>query len=327
MTKMKGGLQMWQSDERPLAKSRDMDLLVKKTLELGRKPTFREVEDDPKLPNANNYAFYYGSFAEAVDVAWAMVRRKRAESIKNAAQNLGAEVSVSAEPEELQNMVSEEHRWLAWLVRLRLRQHGSSDEKLDYYYVKKLYPQAYQRILSIMGNWRAVESKLAEFKSTDYLAASKGLNEWLTEMQEKLGEGSAKRVQKPQRSPRKTGGGRPRKRKIAEAKVAEEEAKNVVKNTETEVVEVKEASREAKAEVRTKEELDITTEVIAPKSKWSQAQLVKEVRATQIARGLGEKMPSRKQLEEHLRIYGNDGPTYKDFLEVLGPKRGWNDLF
>lgn len=54
-----------------------MGLLRQKTRDLGRKVTFEDVKNDPKMPNPNDYAFYAGSFSNAADEAWATVRRER----------------------------------------------------------------------------------------------------------------------------------------------------------------------------------------------------------------------------------------------------------
>ncbi len=51
-------------------KAREMlDLLVEMALHLGRDPTFTEVDKDPSLPRANDYAYYFGSFTDAVRAA------------------------------------------------------------------------------------------------------------------------------------------------------------------------------------------------------------------------------------------------------------------
>lgn len=43
--------------------------LMQKTKELGRRVSFSEMQEDPAMPNPNQYAFYYGSFDEASKMA------------------------------------------------------------------------------------------------------------------------------------------------------------------------------------------------------------------------------------------------------------------
>ena len=42
-----------------------LDQLVKMALRLGRDPTFAEVDQDPTMPKANSYAYYFGCFTNA----------------------------------------------------------------------------------------------------------------------------------------------------------------------------------------------------------------------------------------------------------------------
>ena len=59
----------------------DMDkLLEEKAKKLGHVPTFAEVEEDPKMPPPNSYAYYHGSFREAAQTAWQRMQRKKRES-------------------------------------------------------------------------------------------------------------------------------------------------------------------------------------------------------------------------------------------------------
>lgn len=46
-------------------KEQQMDQLVMLTRELGRRPTFKQVDEDPRLPSANSYAQDWGSYSEA----------------------------------------------------------------------------------------------------------------------------------------------------------------------------------------------------------------------------------------------------------------------
>ena len=47
-----------------------MEMLVDKTLSVGRMVTFKEASEDPGMVCPNNYAFYFGSFDEAAKLAW-----------------------------------------------------------------------------------------------------------------------------------------------------------------------------------------------------------------------------------------------------------------
>ena len=44
--------------------------LIQKTKELGRRVSFSEMRDDPSMPDPNQFAFYYGSFANAAERAF-----------------------------------------------------------------------------------------------------------------------------------------------------------------------------------------------------------------------------------------------------------------
>lgn len=58
-------------------------LLVEKTRALGRPATFSEVEEDERLPHANDYAYYYGSFTEASKKAWSVIESESNEKIRS----------------------------------------------------------------------------------------------------------------------------------------------------------------------------------------------------------------------------------------------------
>lgn len=51
-----------------------MQLLTKKTATMGRLLTREEVKSDPEMAPPNTFAFYFGSFGEAANKAWRMVR-------------------------------------------------------------------------------------------------------------------------------------------------------------------------------------------------------------------------------------------------------------
>jgi hypothetical protein len=55
------------------------DKLVGMALRLGRDPSFKEVEQDPTMPHPNDFAYYFGSFSEALKQAHrtAFVYKKR----------------------------------------------------------------------------------------------------------------------------------------------------------------------------------------------------------------------------------------------------------
>ena len=55
-------------------KNDSMELLIKKTLAVGHPLTFDEVRQDAKMIQPNFYAFYYGSFHEAAQIAWKKAR-------------------------------------------------------------------------------------------------------------------------------------------------------------------------------------------------------------------------------------------------------------
>lgn len=44
--------------------------LLDKINQLGREPSFSEVKDDPKMPDPNDYAYFFASFTDAVKEAW-----------------------------------------------------------------------------------------------------------------------------------------------------------------------------------------------------------------------------------------------------------------
>ena len=44
--------------------------LLKKIREIDRKPSFSEVKEDRGMPDPNDFAYYFGSFTDAVNQAW-----------------------------------------------------------------------------------------------------------------------------------------------------------------------------------------------------------------------------------------------------------------
>jgi len=57
-------------------KNDSMKLLVEKTIIAGHPLTFDEAKQDAKMIQPNFYAFYYGSFQEAAQMAWGKARSK-----------------------------------------------------------------------------------------------------------------------------------------------------------------------------------------------------------------------------------------------------------
>lgn len=47
-----------------------LNLLVSKTKELGRRPSFTEVREDKDMPDPNDYAYHFRSFTDAAEIAW-----------------------------------------------------------------------------------------------------------------------------------------------------------------------------------------------------------------------------------------------------------------
>lgn len=47
-----------------------LSVLVSKTKELGRRPSYTEVKEDKSMPDPNDYAYHFKSFTDATEVAW-----------------------------------------------------------------------------------------------------------------------------------------------------------------------------------------------------------------------------------------------------------------
>ena len=60
-----------------------LNLLIKKTRAHGHMLTFEEARDDPDMIKPNSYAFYFGSFTMAAEIAWSEVRREIGEGVKD----------------------------------------------------------------------------------------------------------------------------------------------------------------------------------------------------------------------------------------------------
>lgn len=57
-----------------------MNLLVEKTKALGRMLTFADASNDPEMVQPNNYAYYFGSFGQAAEIAWRRARSSNSSS-------------------------------------------------------------------------------------------------------------------------------------------------------------------------------------------------------------------------------------------------------
>ena len=47
---------------------------------LGHVPSFKEANDAPELPPANNYAYYFGSYSDAAEIVERQLEREKAKS-------------------------------------------------------------------------------------------------------------------------------------------------------------------------------------------------------------------------------------------------------
>lgn len=72
-----GGVVMWLSEE--TRRQRYTRLLLTKMQELQREPTPAEMRSDPRMPDPNDYAFYWRSFSEAVKEIGLQAKRQFAE--------------------------------------------------------------------------------------------------------------------------------------------------------------------------------------------------------------------------------------------------------
>lgn len=66
-----------------------MKMLVDKTRTVGHMLSFREARDDPEMADPNNYAFYFGSFNEAAQIAW-----KKAQKIQQKTDTSGSSIII-----------------------------------------------------------------------------------------------------------------------------------------------------------------------------------------------------------------------------------------
>ena len=48
--------------------------------ELGHVPSFKEVNDNPNLPPANNFAYYFGSYSDAAEIVKKKLELKRIQA-------------------------------------------------------------------------------------------------------------------------------------------------------------------------------------------------------------------------------------------------------
>jgi len=65
---------------------------------LGHVPSFKEANDAPELPPANNYAYYFGSYSDAANIV-----RRQLELEQNAEEPDEEEMIVFCEPNSSKN--------------------------------------------------------------------------------------------------------------------------------------------------------------------------------------------------------------------------------
>lgn len=78
-----------------------MNLLVEKTKAAGHMFSFDEASADPDMIKPNSYAFYYGSYTAAAEIAWSKVRaeenlrKKELESMEKIRRDKGKRYTIS----------------------------------------------------------------------------------------------------------------------------------------------------------------------------------------------------------------------------------------
>lgn len=167
---------MWQETS---TKEKYAQLLSMKAQELGRPPTFDEVRADDRLPHPNNYSFYYGDFAKAVDEicgeaktkslkthAYGVINRSIESRGAGAAEklNIGIGMTTAVKAPGKKSLKDYTRKdWIQWLYRLgggRLPREETVAEKR---------PNHYQLMMRNFAGWRDVERRF-----NDYLK----LSEW-----------------------------------------------------------------------------------------------------------------------------------------------------
>ena len=72
LSKTRGGYLSLENPKKQL-----MKMLIDKTRDVGHLLSFREACEDPNMIDPNNYAFYFGSFREAAELAWRKVSESK----------------------------------------------------------------------------------------------------------------------------------------------------------------------------------------------------------------------------------------------------------
>ena len=101
----------WMPEE-----AREMfDKLVDMALRLGRDPTFDEVKQDPAMPHPNDYAYYFGSFTDALKEAHraAFVYKKRAKPLPF------GKIFSDEEEEAMSRQAIPDEEYVVGIIRLR----------------------------------------------------------------------------------------------------------------------------------------------------------------------------------------------------------------
>lgn len=110
-----------------------------------------EAETYSDLENANDLAFYYGSFSEACEVAWSEIQKEKAEEARGVDE---AEIKQQRIEESAKRMKQE--ALIDWLIAEQLK----LGHKLQPLSVKKQYPEEYQKALRLFGTWWGAESAM-----------------------------------------------------------------------------------------------------------------------------------------------------------------------
>ena len=136
---MEGGVVMWLNHQS--RRERCAELLLLKMRELKRKPTAAEMRDDSRMPDPNDYAFYWRSFDEAVDTIWlqADVQTEKRAVVRNFAKMGGIK------------MAKTKQEWLDWLLE------SGGGELPNYVVFKREHPSEAAEVLKLFGTWHGVE--------------------------------------------------------------------------------------------------------------------------------------------------------------------------
>lgn len=189
--------------------------LKKAIVHLGRVDiTLEEAEMHSDLDNANDLAFYCGSFSEACKIAWSEIQQERAAEQKGVDM---AEVRKQRIQESAKKM--KQDALIDWLIA----EHLKTGQAIQPLTIKKQYPEKYRTALELFGMWSQVEYAMrAEMqrreekeKSEDEPEVESVVAEELTaqEAMPEVAEGSA--AQEPTVKTEK----KPRRRRVGRAGV------------------------------------------------------------------------------------------------------------